>query len=114
MAELVVHWPTRDRPPNLILGLGADNEVLKRDVRRQIETTRPFRSRASVGSVRRDTVGERPLEQVRGLTSHRSRDAIADVRQRPVARGFPEPALLAVLEFLHEPLGARGLRTRLF
>ena len=64
MAELVVHRPARDRPPDLVLGLGADNEILERDVRRKIESERPFRGRAAVGGFGRNKVGERPLEQV--------------------------------------------------
>ena len=112
VAELIVHRPARDRPPDLVLGLGADNEVLERDVRRQIEAKRPFGSCAAVGSVGRDEVGERPFEQIGGLTSHRSGDAVADVRQCSVARGLPEPSSLAILEFLDEPLGSCGLRTR--
>src|SRR4030095_5478964 len=47
MAELVVHRPPGDRPPDLILGLGANDQVLKSNVRGEIEAERPFRSRAS-------------------------------------------------------------------
>ena len=51
-ADLVVDRPAGDRPPDLILGLGADDQVLEGDVRRQIEAERPFRRRAAVGRSR--------------------------------------------------------------
>ena len=114
VAELIVHRPSRDRPPDLVLSLGSDDEVLERNMRRKIETESPFRGRASVGGFGRNEVSERPLEQVGRLASEAPGYAIADVRQCSVARGFPEPALLAALEFLDERLGSRGLRTRLF
>ena len=61
-ADLVMHRPARDRPPDLVLGLGADDQVLERDVRRQVETERPFRRRAAVRRLGRNEVGERAVE----------------------------------------------------
>ena len=113
-AHFVVDRTAGDRPPDLVLGLGPDDEILKRNVRRKIETESPFGGRASVGGFGRNEVGERPLEQVGRLASEAPSYAVADVRQCSVARRFPKPAFLAALEFLDERLGSRGLRTRLF
>ena len=113
-AEFVMNRPARDRPPNLVLGLGADDQVLESDVRRQIEAKCPFRRRSAVGGLGRDQVREWALDQVGGLPAQRPCHAVADVGQDPVAGGFPEPAFFAVLEFLDEPFGARGLRARFF
>ena len=63
-ADLVVDGPAGDRPPDLVLGLGPDDQILEGDVRGQIEAERPFRGRASVGGLGRDQVGEGPVEQV--------------------------------------------------
>ena len=105
--DLVMDGTAGDRPPDLVLGLRPDDEVLEGDVRQQIEAERPFRSRASVRRFGRDQVGEGTFEQVACFTPKRPRHAIADVRQRSVAAGFPEPPLLAALELLDEPFGAR-------
>src|SRR4051794_21699838 len=43
-ANLVVNRAAGDGPPDFVLGLGPDDEVLKRDVGRQIEAQSPFRS----------------------------------------------------------------------
>ena len=63
-ADFVVDRPARDRPPDFVLGLGPDDEVLEGDVRRQIETERPFRRRPAVGGLGRNQVGERAVDQV--------------------------------------------------
>ena len=93
VAELVVHRPARDRPPDLVLGLGADDQVLEGDVRRQIEAERPLRSRAAVGGLGRDEVGERPVEQVGGLASQRARATLSlmydNVPSRVVSQNQP-------------------------
>ena len=44
-ADIVVNRTARDRPPDLVLGLGPDDEVLKGDVRRQIEAEGALRRR---------------------------------------------------------------------
>ena len=73
------------------------------------------RNRASVRMSRpvlglgRDQIGERPVEQITRLAADRFRDAAADVGQRPISLGFPEPPFSAVLEFLNQQFGARRL-----
>ena len=44
-SDLVMDGTAGDRPPDLVLGLRPDDEVLKGHVRQQIEAERPFRSR---------------------------------------------------------------------
>ena len=63
---------------------------------------------------RRDEIGERAIDQVYRISSKGLGNAVADVRQCALARCLPEPSFLAALEFFDEPLGSRGLRTRLF
>jgi hypothetical protein len=113
-SDLVMHRAAGNRPPDLVLGFRPNDEILESDVRQQIETERPFRGRACVRRFGRNQVGERTVEQVARFTPERPRDAIADVRQRSVAAGLPEPPLLAAFELFDEPFGARVRRARLF
>ena len=80
----------RDRPPDLILGLGAYDQVLKCDVRREIEAERALRCGASLFGIGRDQVGKRPVDQVGRVPPQRLGDAVADVGQGPFAAWSPK------------------------
>ena len=51
-ADLVMDRPASDRPPDFVLRLGADDQVLECDVGGEIEAKRPLRRCASVGGFR--------------------------------------------------------------
>jgi len=54
------------------------------------------------------------IDQVYRISSKGLGNAVADVRQCPLARGFPEPAFTAAFELLEEVFRARRLGTRFF